>query len=81
MKEHSIKYNTLQEELNATEDKQINTTGVDSRSTPITKSTIELARNSQNMVDDKQNLIRQTEANNTNDGKALYQLHHKSKKI
>jgi transposase len=73
LKERSIKYDTLQKQLNATEDKQISTTDVDSRSILITKSIVEVAYNVQNVVDDKHHLIVQAEATNTNDGKALYQ--------
>jgi transposase len=73
LKERSIKYDTLQAQLNTTEDKQISTTDADSRSILITKSIVEVAYNVQNVVDDKYNLIVQTEATNSNDGKALYQ--------
>jgi hypothetical protein len=73
LKERSIKYDTLQQQLNNTEDKQISTTDADSRSILIVKSIVEVAYNVQNVVDDQHNLIVQTEATNTNDGKALYQ--------
>jgi hypothetical protein len=73
LKERSIKYDTLQEQLNQTDDKQISTTDADSRSILIVKSIVEVAYNVQNVVDDQHNLIVQTEATNTNDGKALYQ--------
>ena len=72
LKERSIKYDTLQQQLDATDDKQISATDADSRSILITKSIVEVAYNVQNVVDDKHNLIVQTEATNTNDGKALY---------
>ena len=72
LKERSIKYDTLQEQLNATDDKQISTTDTDSRSILITKSIVEVAYNVQNAVDNKHNLIVHTQATNTNDGKALY---------
>jgi transposase len=72
LKERSIKYDTLQQQLNNTTDKQISTTDVDSRSILITKSIVEVAYNVQNVVDDKHNLVVQTQATNTNDGKALH---------
>lgn len=72
LKERSIKYDTLQRQLDATTDRQISTTDTDSRSILITKSIVEVAYNTQNAVDDKHNLIVHTEATNTNDGKALH---------
>ena len=62
----------MQQRLKATDDKQISTTDVDSRSILVTKAIIEVAYNVQNVVDDKYNLIVQTQATNTNDGKALH---------
>lgn len=73
LKERTIKYDSLQEQLDNTEDKQISTTDGDSRSIIIVKSIVEVAYNTQNAVDDKHNLIVHTQATNTNDGKALYQ--------
>jgi transposase len=72
LKERGIKYDTLQNQLDSTEDKQISTTDPDSRSILITKSIVEVAYNVQNAVDDKHNLVIQTQATNTNDGKALH---------
>ena len=72
LKERTIKYDALQEQLNNTEDKQISTIDPDSRSIIIVKSIVEVAYNTQNVVDDKHNLIVHTEATNTNDGKALH---------
>ncbi len=72
LKERSIKYDSLQQQLNSTVDKQISTTDPDSRSILVTKSIVEVAYNVQNVVDDKHNLIVQTQATNTNDGKALH---------
>lgn len=72
LQERSIKYDTLQQQLDATEDKQISTTDTDSRSILVTKAIVEVAYNVQNAVDDKHNLIVHTRATNTNDGKALY---------
>jgi transposase len=72
LKERSIKYDTLQEQLNNTNDKQISTTDTDSRSILIVKSIVEVAYNTQNAVDDKHNLIVHTQATNINDGKALH---------
>ena len=72
LKERSIKYDTLQQQLNDTTDKQISTTDADSRSIIIVKNIVEVAYNTQNAVDDKHNLIVHTQATNTNDGKALY---------
>jgi len=72
LKERTIKYDTLQEQLNNTEDKQISTTDADSRSIIIVKNIVEVAYNTQNAVDDKHNLIVHTQATNTNDGKALH---------
>jgi transposase len=72
LKERTIKYDILQQQLNNTDDKQISTTDPDSRSIIIVKSIVEVAYNVQNGVDDKHNLIVHTEATNTNDGKALH---------
>jgi transposase len=72
LKERTLKYDTLQEQLNNTDDKQISTTDSDSRSIIIVKSIVEVAYNTQNAVDDKHNLIVHTQATNTNDGKALH---------
>jgi transposase len=72
LNERKIKYDALQQQLDATTDKQISTTDIDSRSILITKSIVEVAYNVQNVVDDKHNLIVHTQATNTNDGKALY---------
>ena len=72
LKERTIKYNTLQQQLDATTDKQISTNDPDSRSIIIVKSIVEVAYNTQNVVDDKHNLIVYTQATNTNDGKALH---------
>ncbi len=72
LKERTIKYDMLQQQLDNTTDKQISTTDPDSRSILITKSIVEVAYNVQNAVDDKHNLVVQTQATNSNDGKALY---------
>lgn len=72
LKERSIKYDTLQKQLNNTTDKQVSTTDADSRSIIIVKNIVEVAYNTQNAVDDKHNLIVHTQATNINDGKALY---------
>ncbi len=72
LQERTIKYDTLQQQLDATEDKQISTTDTDSRSILVTKAIVEVAYNVQNAVDDKHNLIVHTQATNTNDGKALH---------
>ncbi|MGK2863329.1 MAG: transposase [Chitinophagaceae bacterium] len=72
LKERTIKYDTLQAQLNKTSDKQISTTDADSRSIIIVKNIVEVAYNTQNAVDDKHNLIVHTQATNINDGKALY---------
>ena len=72
LKERTIKYDTLQQQLDNTTDKQISTTDADSRSIIIVKSIVEVAYNTQNAVDDKHNLIVHTQATNSNDGKALH---------
>ena len=72
LKERTIKYDTLQQQLNNTTDKQISSTDPDSRSIIIVKNIVEVAYNVQNAVDDKHNLIVHTQATNTNDGKALH---------
>jgi transposase len=79
LKERTIKYNSLQQQLDNTEDKQISTTDTDSRSILVVKSIVEVAYNIQNAVDDKHNLIVHTEATNINDGKALHQAATKAK--
>ena len=73
LKERTIKYDNLQQQLNNTDDKQISTTDPDSRSVLIVKNIVEVAYNTQNAVDDKHNLIVYTQATNINDGKALHQ--------
>lgn len=72
LKERTIKYDSLQAQLKATDDRQISTTDVDSRSILVTKAIVEVAYNVQNAVDDKHNLIVHTQATNRNDGKALH---------
>ncbi len=72
LKERTIKYDSLQAQLDNTTDKQISTNDADSRSIIIVKNIVEVAYNTQNAVDDKHNLIVHTEATNTNDGKALH---------
>jgi transposase len=72
LKERTIKYDRLQQQLDSTPDKQISTTDTDSRSIIIVKSIVEVAYNVQNAVDSKHNLIVHTQATNTNDGKALH---------
>jgi transposase len=72
LKERTLKYDTLQQQLDATTDKQISTTDPGSRSIIITKSIVEVAYNTQNVIDDKHNLVVHTGATNTNDGKALH---------
>ena len=73
LKERSIKYDEIQQQLDATSDRQVSTTDTDSRSILVVKSIVEVAYNVQNAVDDKHNLVVHTEATNTNDGKALQQ--------
>jgi transposase len=72
LKERTIKYDSLQQQLDSTDDKQISTTDSESRSIIIVKSIVEVAYNIQNAVDDKHTLIVHTQATNTNDGKALH---------
>jgi transposase len=72
LKERTIKYDSLQEQLDDRPDKQISSTDTDSRSIIIVKSIVEVAYNTQNAVDDKHNLIVHTQATNINDGKALH---------
>ena len=72
LKERTLKYDALQQQLDATTDKQISTNDPDSRSIIIVKSIVEVAYNTQNAVDDKHNLIVYTQATYTNDGKALH---------
>lgn len=73
LKERTIKYDDIQQQLDATTDRQVSTTDVDSRSILVVKSIVEVAYNVQNAVDGKHNLIVHTQATNTNDGKALQQ--------
>lgn len=73
LKERSIKYDDIQQQLDATTDRQVSTTDPDSRSILVVKSIVEVAYNVQNAVDNKHNLIVHTQATNTNDGKALQQ--------
>ena len=72
LKERSIKYDALQQQLDSTTDKQISSTDPDSRSIIIVKNIVEVAYNVQNAVDDKHHLIVHTQATNSNDGKALH---------
>jgi hypothetical protein len=52
LKERTIKYDTLQQQLNNTDDKQISTTDTDSRSIIIVKNIVEVAYKTQNAGDD-----------------------------
>ena len=79
LKERTIKYDVLQQQLNNTDERQISTTDNDSRSILITKSIVEVAYNVQNAVDEKHNLIVHTQATNSNDGKALHKAATKAK--
>jgi len=72
LKERAIKYEALQQQLNDTADKQISITDPDSRGIVAIKNTVEIAYNTQNVVDDKHNLIVHTQATNTNDIRALH---------
>jgi len=72
LRERSIKYDDIQQKLDATTDRQVSTTDTDSRSILVVKSIVEVAYNVQNVVDDKHHLIVHTEATNNNDGKALH---------
>ena len=80
LKERTFKYDTLQQKLNNTDERQISTTDSDSRSIIIVKSIVEVAYNTQNAVDDKHNLIVHTQATNINDGKALHNAAVQAKK-
>jgi hypothetical protein len=51
LKERTIKYDTLQQQLNNTDDKQISTTDTDSRSIIIVKNIVEVAYKTQNAGD------------------------------
>jgi seryl-tRNA synthetase len=62
LKERSIKYDSLQQQLNSTTAKQISTTDPGSRSILVVKNIVEVAYNVQNAVDDKYNLIVHTQA-------------------
>lgn len=73
LKERTIKYDAIQQQLDDTSDRQVSTTDSDSRSILVTKAIVEVAYNVQNVVDDKHNLIVHAEATNRNDGKALHQ--------
>jgi transposase len=73
LKERAIKYDSLQQQLNDVTDKQISTTDPDSRGIVTVKNTVEIAYNTQNVVDDKHNLIVHTQATNSSDTRALYQ--------
>jgi len=79
LKERTIKYDDIQQQLDATTDRQVSTTDKDSRSILVVKSIVEVAYNVQNAVDAKHNLIAHTEATNTNDGKALQQAARQAK--
>ena len=72
LKERSIKYDDLQQLLDDTTDKQVSTTDTDSRSILTVKNIVEVAYNTQTVVDDKYNLIVHTQATNTSDVRALY---------
>ena len=72
LKERSIKYEDLQQQLDDTTDKQISTTDPDSRSIMTVRNTVEVAYNIQNVVDDKHYLIIHTQATNAKDTRALY---------
>jgi transposase len=63
LKERSIKYKDLQQRLEGTVDKQISTTDTDSCSILTVKNSVEVAYNTQNVVDDKHYLIVHTRGN------------------
>ena len=79
LKERKIKYEALQIELDATKEKQISTTDPESRALIINKNIVEVAYNTQCVVDDKHCLIIHTEATNSNDSQAL--LEHTNKAV
>jgi transposase len=69
--ERKLKYDTLQAQLDASDEKQISTTDADSRALIINKNIVEVAYNNQCVVDDKHNLIIHTQATRANDAQAL----------
>ena len=82
LKERTIKYDTLQQQLDDTSDKQISITDKDSRSILIVKNIVEVAYNTQNAVDDKHYLIVHTDRLPTPMiAKHCTRQHHKPKKI
>jgi hypothetical protein len=72
-KQRKLKYDTLQDQLKQTEQKQISTTDAESRALIINKNIVEVVYNNQCVVDDKHNLIIHSQATNVNDAQALSQ--------
>jgi hypothetical protein len=73
LKQRKLKYDTLQDQLKQTEQKQISTTDAESRALIINKNIVEVAYNNQCVVDDKHSLIIHSQATNVNDAQALSQ--------
>lgn len=71
LKTQKIKYNTLQEQLNQSNEPQISTTDSDARALLIHGQVVEVSYNTQAAVDDKYKLVVATHTINRNDRNAL----------
>lgn len=74
-----IKYETLKEKLEQSEETQISTVDPDARALPLHMRIVEVSYNLQSSVDDKNNLIVDFEITNKNDSQALARMAIKSK--
>lgn len=73
LNERVIKYDSLEQALARSDEKQISTTDADSRALIINKNIVEVAYNTQCVIDAKHNLIVHCQATNSNDTQALYE--------
>jgi len=74
LKTQKIKYDTLQEQLNQSNEPQISTTDADARALLIHGQVVEVSYNTQAAVDDKHKLIVATHTINRNDRNALVNI-------
>lgn len=81
LQDRKAKYDTLQEQLNTSEELQISTTDADSRALIIHRNIVEVSYNNQTVVDGKHSLIIHYETTNENDAKALFPMAKAAKEI
>ncbi len=79
LKVRKAKYDSLERQLNQSDELQISTTDIDSRATPLHMNIVQMAYNVQSIVDDKHNLILDYEVTNKKDLDQLSGLAGKAK--